>query len=32
VTDWSRLRDDERRYVWNVYRMAIAFRDGTGPV
>jgi soluble lytic murein transglycosylase-like protein len=32
VTDWSRLRDDERRYVWSVYRMAVAFRDGKGPV
>jgi soluble lytic murein transglycosylase-like protein len=32
VTDWSKLRDDERRYVWSVYRNAIAFRDGKGPV
>jgi soluble lytic murein transglycosylase-like protein len=32
VTDWSRLREDERRYVWSVYRMAVAFRDGKGPV
>jgi soluble lytic murein transglycosylase-like protein len=32
VSDWSRLRDDERRYVWSVYRMAVAFRDGKGPV
>ena len=32
VTDWSRLRDDERRYVWSVYRAAVAFRDGKGPV
>jgi soluble lytic murein transglycosylase-like protein len=32
VTDWSRLREDERRYVWSVYRNAIAFRDGKGPV
>ena len=32
VTDWNKLRDDERRYVWSVYRNAIAFRDGKGPV
>jgi soluble lytic murein transglycosylase-like protein len=32
VTKWSRLSDDERRYVWSVYRMAVAFRDGKGPV
>jgi len=32
VTDWGHLRDDERRYVWSVYRMAVAFRDGKGPV
>jgi soluble lytic murein transglycosylase-like protein len=32
VTDWNRLRDDERRYVWSVYRNAVAFRDGRGPV
>jgi soluble lytic murein transglycosylase-like protein len=32
VTDWSRLNDDKRRYVWNVYRDAVAFRDGRGPV
>jgi soluble lytic murein transglycosylase-like protein len=32
VTDWSKLREDERRYVWSVYRNAIAFRDGKGPV
>lgn len=31
VTDWTHLRDDERRYVWNVYRDAIMFRDGKGP-
>jgi soluble lytic murein transglycosylase-like protein len=32
VTEWNRLRDDEKRYVWNVYRNAVAFRDGRGPV
>jgi len=31
VTDWNHLRDDERRYVWDVYRDAIMFRDGKGP-
>jgi soluble lytic murein transglycosylase-like protein len=32
VTDWSKLNNDERRYVWGVYRSAVAFRDGKGPV
>jgi soluble lytic murein transglycosylase-like protein len=32
VTEWNRLRDDERRYVWSVYRNAVAFREGRGPV
>lgn len=32
VTEWSKLHDDERRYVWSVYRAAVAFRDGKGPV
>jgi soluble lytic murein transglycosylase-like protein len=32
VTEWNRLRDDEKRYVWSVYRNAVAFRDGRGPV
>ena len=32
VTEWNRLRDDEKRYVWTVYRNAVAFRDGRGPV
>lgn len=31
VTDWNHLRDDERRYVWDVYRDAVMFRDGKGP-
>lgn len=31
VTDWDHLRDDERRYVWDVYRDAVMFRDGKGP-
>jgi soluble lytic murein transglycosylase-like protein len=32
VTDWAKLTADERHYAWGVYRMAIAFRDGKGPV
>jgi hypothetical protein len=32
VTEWSKLSDDVRRYVWSVYRAAVAFRDGKGPV
>ena len=32
VTEWSKLSVDERRYVWSVYRAAISFRDGKGPV
>jgi soluble lytic murein transglycosylase-like protein len=32
VTEWKRLSDDVRRYVWAVYRSAVAFRDGKGPV
>jgi len=32
VTDWNKLSDDVRRYVWSVYRAAVAFRDGKGPV
>jgi soluble lytic murein transglycosylase-like protein len=32
VTDWNKLNDDERRYVWSVYRAAVAFREGKGPV
>lgn len=32
VTEWSKLSADERRYVWSVYRLAVAFRDGKGPV
>ena len=32
VTEWSKLSADERRYVWSVYRNAVAFRDGKGPV
>lgn len=32
VTDWAGLTADERHYAWGVYRMAIAFRDGKGPV
>jgi soluble lytic murein transglycosylase-like protein len=32
VTEWGRLREDEKRYVWSVYRNAVAFRDGRGPV
>jgi soluble lytic murein transglycosylase-like protein len=32
VTDWNKLSDDVRRYVWSVYRAAVSFRDGKGPV
>jgi soluble lytic murein transglycosylase-like protein len=32
VTEWSKLTADERRYVWAVYRAAVAFRDGKGAV
>ena len=32
VTDWDHLTGDERHYVWGVYNMAVAFRDGKGPV
>jgi soluble lytic murein transglycosylase-like protein len=32
VTEWGKLSDDVRRYVWSVYRAAVAFRDGKGPV
>jgi soluble lytic murein transglycosylase-like protein len=32
VTDWNKLSGDVRRYVWSVYRAAVAFRDGKGPV
>jgi hypothetical protein len=32
VTDWNKLSADVRRYVWSVYRAAVAFRDGKGPV
>ena len=32
VTDWARLTADERHYAWGVYRTAVAFRDGKGPV
>ena len=32
VADWSHLRADAKRYVWGIYRLAVAFRDGAGPV
>lgn len=32
VTAWDRLTPDERHYAWGVYRTAVAFRDGKGPV
>ncbi|HET7465359.1 MAG TPA: transglycosylase SLT domain-containing protein [Candidatus Dormibacteraeota bacterium] len=32
VTDWGHLRPDAKRYVWGIYHLAIAFRDGNGPV
>jgi soluble lytic murein transglycosylase-like protein len=31
VTDWGHLRPDEQRYVWGVYHLAVAFKDGRGP-
>jgi soluble lytic murein transglycosylase-like protein len=31
VTDWSHLNADERRYVWGVYSVAMAFKEGNGP-
>jgi len=32
VTDWADLRPDERHYAWGIYLLAVAFRDGKGPV
>ena len=32
VADWAHLRADAKRYVWGIYKLAIAFRDGNGPV
>jgi soluble lytic murein transglycosylase-like protein len=32
VTDWNDEDDGAKRYVWGVYRLAVAFSDGTGPV
>jgi soluble lytic murein transglycosylase-like protein len=32
VREWSLLSHDEQRYVWAVYRAAIMFKEGKGPV
>jgi soluble lytic murein transglycosylase-like protein len=32
ATDWNHPRPDAQRYVWGVYHLAVAFRDGDGPV
>jgi soluble lytic murein transglycosylase-like protein len=32
ATDWNHLRPDAQRYVWGIYHLAVAFRDGDGPV
>jgi soluble lytic murein transglycosylase-like protein len=31
VTEWTNLDPATRRYVWGIYRLAIAFNQGTGP-
>lgn len=31
VTDWNSLDAGAKRYVWGVYRLAVAFSEGTGP-
>ena len=31
VTDWHDQDAAAKRYVWGVYRLAIAFSNGTGP-
>lgn len=32
VREWSALTHDEQRYVWAVYRAALLFKEGKGPV
>ena len=32
ATDWDHLRPDAKRYVYGIYKLAVAFRDGVGPV
>jgi hypothetical protein len=32
VKEWSALTKDEQRYVWAVYRAAMLFKEGKGPV
>ena len=32
ATDWNHLRADAKRYVYGIYQLAVAFRDGRGPV
>jgi soluble lytic murein transglycosylase-like protein len=31
VRPWRYLTPDEQRYVWGIYRLAVAFQNGTGP-
>jgi soluble lytic murein transglycosylase-like protein len=31
VTDWNAQDAGAKRYVWGVYRLAVAFSNGTGP-
>lgn len=31
VRDWKDQDAEARRYVWGVYRLAVAFGNGTGP-
>jgi soluble lytic murein transglycosylase-like protein len=31
VTDWSAQDAGAKRYVWGVFRLAVAFSNGTGP-
>ena len=31
VTDWNNQDTGAKRYVWGVYRLAVAFSNGTGP-
>jgi soluble lytic murein transglycosylase-like protein len=32
VADWSHLRPDAQRYVYGIYKLALAFQAGRGPV
>jgi soluble lytic murein transglycosylase-like protein len=31
VADWKDLSSDEQRYVWGVYSVAMAFKEGKDP-